>query len=240
MKKRTIFLIGSAIIIVFAFLVLIYFSEIDSGNFSDSKNLTASQKRDAIITALTGSDMGNKMLRNPGNFRIEPVSVMGSGWWNGLTGFINTTGLLVQVPITMYNGAGWYTDRYLIYVNLSSHEVDGREFADAHYYPASIDVNIPPGSGWYHELGVINPNSMNFQVHYDNGNPIMPEIIDRENLQRAANGEEYETINVSLAVTPGQNMVKGTLQNNRSLFMLIKNNDNDNTTRIEIMLLPPF
>jgi hypothetical protein len=242
MKKRTILLIASAIIIIIVLILAwIYYSEIDSSNFSDSNNLTAGQKRDAIITALTGSDMGNKMLWNPGNFRIEPVALPGSGWWNGRTGYINATGRLVQVPITMYNGADWFTDRYLIYVNLSGHDVTGRESADAHNYPASIDVNIPPGSGWYHELGLINPNSMNLQIYYDNGSPIiMPEILDEENMQRALNGEEYRTINVSLTITPEQYMVNGSLHYTRSLFMLIKNNDSVNTTKIGILLLPPF
>ena len=151
MKKRTILLIGIVIVVlIVVILTLGYFLNIDRSNFSGSNSLTASQKCDAIYIGLTGSDMGNMVLENPGNFIIGSVSVLGPGGYNGATGYINVTGSFVQVPVTFNNGAAYFTQYYLVYVDLAKHRVMGTEYADAHHTPASVQVNIPPGAGWYH------------------------------------------------------------------------------------------
>lgn len=244
MNKRTILQIGLATIaitlVILVMIILVYFSELDSANFSDGNGLTTGQKEDAIITALTCSDMGSTMLLNPGNFRVEPVSPLGSGWWNGDTGYTNRTGVLAQVPVTMENGAAWFTQRNLIYVDLTRHEVLGTVYADAHHYPASAQVNIPPGSGWYHELGIGSPSS-SFRVTYDSGSPlIVPIILDKENLQKALKGETYDQISQSLTVTPDQNSVNGSIYGSRDLFMLINNSGENNTARAEIWFMLAF
>jgi len=233
MRKRTILLV-CIVMLALVFLTFFYFSNIDTSNFSGSNGLTTGQKCDAIFIGLTASDMGNMVLLNPGNFRVGPVSSLGSGGYNGITGYINTTDLLVQVPVTFNNGAAWFAQYYLVYVDLTKHNVMGTEFADAHHTPAFVQANIPPGTGWYHELGSNGLNNVNFQVIYDNGSPIiMPVFLDSENLQRALNGETYQTINVSLNVTPDQNMVNGSLHGNEDRYLLIQN-DGENTTGTEI------
>ena len=235
MKKRIIIIIAVIILVVIvSFVIVFYFSNIDRSNFSNSNVLTASQKCGAVYIGLTGSYMGGIVLDNPGNFNIGPVSPL-SGGYNGVTGYINTTDKLVQVPVILSNGAAWFAQYYLVYVDLTRHTVMGTEWADAHHFPATFQVNIPPGAGWYQELEV-NGMTNNFQISYGNGSPIaMPVILDGDNLQKAISGESYQAINASLNMTPGQNTVDVLINGSGNLYILIKN-ERENMTAADIFI----
>ena len=247
-KDRTLVILVGALLMVLILIAICFYAGpysspkvLESSNFSSRNGSATSQFSDAIDIALNGSEMGSMVLDNPENYNIGNVSTM-SGGYNGNTGYTNVTDMLVQVPFTF--NAGAMAQYYLVYVDLTKRTVIGTEYADAHHTPAYVQVNIPPGTSWYHDLGhgltghgeIITRNSspiiistVGFRETYNNNSSmIMPEILDSENFQKAMNGEAYQTINVSLNVTPEQNTVTGSINTSEDLIMLINNEEKNN------------
>ena len=237
MRKRTILIISLILlfIVVSIFAVLII-PGIDSSNFTDSNGLTADQKKEAIWIAVTDSDIKQILLENPSNCRVTEVSPLGSGGFTGKAGYINTTGMYAQVPISV-GGEGLYSVHYIAYVNLSGKEVTGTESASYRHLPAGADVKIPAGASWYHQLD----GKEFFRLKYRESNvKIQPLVLDEANLQKALEGKTYKAENQSLNRSPVLCEYNGTLSGESGKYLVVVNEDKSNTTSIDVLVMIGF
>lgn len=244
MKKQTRLLIGLTVLLLCTIMLVIAFSifafliipGIDSSNFTDSNGLTSDQKKEAIWIALTGSDVKQVILENPGNCRVTEVSTLGSGGFTGKAGYLNTTGPYAQVPISV-GGEGMFSEHYIAYVNLTGKDVTGSEWASYRHIPANAEISIPPYTGWYHEF----KNDVNITLEYSGSNlMVTPLVLDNDNFRNAMEGIAYHTEKENIVTNPGTGEFYINLNAGEGKFLLILNDDTENTTNIKVRISPGF
>lgn len=152
------------------------------------------QKDVAVGIAISDPEINDAMLDNIGNVKIGNASPLEE---YGISGYINVSDALVQVPMKM--GTYYGGNRYVVYVDLNKSTVLGKEWYSYRGIPASMDVTIPPCASWYHLLSgpILATNGTQYfffgvRSFGPAGARIYPSIVDETNLFRLKNGTAYE------------------------------------------------